>query len=110
MYEDVCYIFTDIHNIRVFDKNLHSAPNCNWLKSYMPTASQSTMMSQSHSILIEDMYNLCNLKTEANIFLRKLKNCSTVNRPLDSLKEQPKEQQLAQYDTSPVLDLLLWLV
>ena len=37
----------------VFDKNFHSAPN--WLKSYMPTAPQLTMMGQSYSILIEGL-------------------------------------------------------
>ena len=42
-------------------------------------------------ILIEDMHNLRNLKTEANIFLKKSKNCSTVNRPSDLLIKQPKE-------------------
>ena len=38
---------------RGFDKNFHSAPN--WLKSYMPTAPQSTMMDQSYSISIEGL-------------------------------------------------------
>ena len=38
---------------RVCDKNFHSVPN--WLKSYMPTAPQSTMMGQSYSCLIEEL-------------------------------------------------------
>ena len=38
---------------RVFDKNFRSAPN--WLKSYMPTTPQSTMMGQSYSVWIEGL-------------------------------------------------------
>ena len=38
---------------RVFDKNFGLVPN--WLKSYMPTAPQSTMMGQSSSISIEEL-------------------------------------------------------
>ena len=38
---------------RVFDKNFHSAPN--WLKIYMPTVPQSTVMGQSYSISIEGL-------------------------------------------------------
>ena len=37
--------------VRIFDKNFHSVPN--WLKSYMPTALQSTIIDQSYSISIE---------------------------------------------------------
>ena len=36
-----------------FDKNFCPAPN--WLKFYMPTVPQSTMMGQSHSISIEGL-------------------------------------------------------
>ena len=39
--------------IRVFDKNFHKVPN--WLKSYTPTASQSTMMGQSYSVSTEGL-------------------------------------------------------
>ena len=35
------------------DKNFHSAPS--WLKLYMPTAPQSTLMDQSYSISIEGL-------------------------------------------------------
>ena len=37
--------------LRVFDKNFYSAPN--WLKSYISTVPQETMMGQTYSILIE---------------------------------------------------------
>ena len=39
--------------IRVFDKNFHKAPN--WLKSYMSTVPQSTMMGQSYSVSTEGL-------------------------------------------------------
>ena len=39
--------------IRVFDNNFHEAPN--WLKNYMPTAPQSTMMDQSCSVSTEGL-------------------------------------------------------
>ena len=39
--------------IRVFDKNFCKVPN--WLKSYMPTAPQSTMMDQSYSVSMEGL-------------------------------------------------------
>ena len=39
--------------IRVFDKNFRKAPK--WLKSYMPTAPQSTMMDQSYSVSTEGL-------------------------------------------------------
>ena len=44
---------------------------------------------------IEDMHTFRNQKTEANIFLKKSKICSTVNRPSNLLIKQPKEQELA---------------
>ena len=39
--------------IRVYDKNFRKASN--WLKSYMPTAPQSTMMGQSYSVSMEGL-------------------------------------------------------
>ena len=39
--------------VRIFDKNFCSMPN--WLKSWMPTAPQSTMMGQLYSISIEGL-------------------------------------------------------
>ena len=39
--------------IKVYDKNFRAAPK--WLISYIPTASQSTMMGQSYSISIEGL-------------------------------------------------------
>ena len=42
--------------VRVFDKNFCSVPN--WLKSYMATVPQSTMMGQSYSISIEGLNHI----------------------------------------------------
>ena len=43
------------------------------------------------------MHNLHNLKTEANIFLKKSKNCSTVNQPLIGLTHKTTQQMHRQF-------------
>ena len=58
-------------------------------------------------VLLEDMRGL---KTEANLFLKNQKICSTVKRLSGLLIKQPEEQEVAQDDTAPVLHLLLSLI
>ena len=49
-------------------------------------------------------------KNQGNIFLKNQKICSTVKQLSGLLIKQPKEQEVAQDDTAPMLHLLLWLV
>ena len=54
LYDDcMYYVCCNFYLNQGFYKNFCSAPNC--LKSYMPTAPQSTMMGQSYSISIEGL-------------------------------------------------------